>query len=187
VSAPPTARELLGWAVAVARRSVADAVGADPRSPTPCREWDLAVLVRHLADSARAVRGLLGGLPVAAMPPPGCDAALRELAELAATVARSDLDRPGDDLIALAGAYELTVHAWDVAAATGRAAHLSAELVAALLLYAPHVLSGVTRTGLFADVVRPSDTITDLDRLLALFGRRRRPIDSRAAANEDHS
>ncbi len=174
MSAPPKARDLLRCGVLLARTSVQDAIGIDPRRPTPCTEWDLSALVRHLADSARLIRELLNDdSPTAAAPPPGCAAALRELGELVDAVDRSPFATPGDDLIALTGAYELSLHAWDVSQAAGRPAELPAELITGLLVYAPHVVSGISRADLFAEPVPPQETATDLDRLLGLFGRRR--------------
>ncbi|GIH15531.1 maleylpyruvate isomerase family mycothiol-dependent enzyme [Rugosimonospora africana] len=169
----PPAVQLLARAIDLVSRSIDNASRADPTSPTPCTEWDLGTLVRHVAHSAASIRELMEGSPPAPPPPAGCSAArseLRRLREAVASVPRCG----GVDLVALTGVYELTVHAWDIDRAVGSSDELPLDLVDALLIYAPRVLHEIERTGLFADEVSPSATRTDTDRLLALFGRRRR-------------
>jgi hypothetical protein len=83
-------------------------------------------------------------------------------------------DRPDIQLAALTGAFELTVHAWDINESTHRGVPLPADLVSALLRLAPVVLGNVERDGLFDASYPPaSDQCTDTDRLLATFGRRK--------------
>lgn len=110
-------------------------------------------------------------------PPPaaGRTAAQRELFRLLDTIRDAPRDCPGVDLVALTGAYELSVHAWDLDQATGRAVGIPEQLVAALLARAPLVLDHVDRAGPFGPAVPPSRPRTDTDRLLALFGRRLPP------------
>ncbi|GAA5178938.1 hypothetical protein GCM10023322_07310 [Rugosimonospora acidiphila] len=163
---------LLAWAAGVASASISGAVHADPRSPTPCAEWDLGILVRHVADSAATIRELLEGSPPAGPPPAGCGAARAELRRLAEAIDSTPPNRPDLDLTALTGAYELAVHAWDIDRATGRPDQLPIGLVDTLLVYAPAVLGEIERCGLFAAEVPPLETRTDTDRLLAMFGRR---------------
>jgi uncharacterized protein (TIGR03086 family) len=167
------ALELLAWAAGVAGASIDGAVHADPGSPTPCTEWNLGILVRHVADSAATIRELLEGSPPAGPPPAGCRAARAELCRLLEAIDAAPPGCPGLDLAALTGAYELAVHAWDIDRATGRPDQLPTGLVETLLSFAPHVLGGIERSGLFAAEVSPVETRTDTDRLLALFGRRR--------------
>jgi uncharacterized protein (TIGR03086 family) len=176
MTALPPAVRLLTQAIDLAGRSIAAAAGADPGSPTPCTEWDLGTLVRHVADSAASIRELIEGSPQAPPPPPGCAAARRELRRLRQAAGALARCGSGAELVALTGAYELTVHAWDIIRAVGGADELPADLVDALLVYAPRVLHEVERAGLFGDEVPPATARTDTDRLLALFGRRRRQV-----------
>lgn len=170
---PPAVRLLTG-AIDLVSRSIDAAARADPGSPTPCTEWDLGTLVRHVADSAASIRELIEGSPQAPPPPPGCAAARRELRRLRAVAGAVPRCDSGVELVALTGAYELTVHAWDIIRAVGGADELPADLVDSLLAHAPRVLSEVERTGLFGDEVPAASVRTDTDRLLALFGRKRR-------------
>ena len=169
----PAALDLVEQAAQLADASIEAAVGTDPASRTPCTEWDLATLVRHVADSAATIRQLIDGHPPAPPPPAGCAAARRELHRLIDHIVHAPRERPAVDLAALLGAYELTVHAWDIDHTTGRGDDLPSALVDRLLTFAPLVLREVERTGLFASEVSGSAVGTDTDRLLALFGRRR--------------
>jgi hypothetical protein len=90
---------------------------------------------------------------------------------LAKVVTRAPRNVPAVALTALTGSYELAIHAWDIAEATGRGPALPTSLVEALLTYAPVVLGDVDRGGLFAAAGDPSCTRDDHDRLLAMFGR----------------
>jgi hypothetical protein len=75
----------------------------------------------------------------------------------------------------LTGAFELTVHAWDITESTRCTMPMPSDLVSTLLSLAPVVLGEVDRDGLFDPSHPPAPSqSTDLDRLLALFGRRRR-------------
>ncbi|HEX6449693.1 MAG TPA: maleylpyruvate isomerase N-terminal domain-containing protein [Trebonia sp.] len=173
MSAGPHALDLLEQAAWTAIRSIDGADGIDPRTPTPCTRWDLGTLVRHVADSAAATRELVTRIPpAAAPPPPGCAAARHELRGLLDAIGQAPRERPDIELAALVGAFELTIHAWDISQATAGAnlPGLPAGLVTELLSLAPVVL-GIDRAGLFASEVPPSDCRSDTDRLLALFGR----------------
>ncbi|HVX47707.1 MAG TPA: maleylpyruvate isomerase N-terminal domain-containing protein [Mycobacteriales bacterium] len=158
---------LLGRAVQLATASIERARSADPWIPTPCTGWDLATLVRHVADSAATVRALIEAGPADPPPAAGCAAALAQLRRLHAVTV------PGETTLAgILGAYELTVHAWDIDQATGRGS-LPGDVVETLLVLAPLVLpTGPDRSGLFDPEVPPADAGTDCARLLALFGRR---------------
>ncbi|MDT5015781.1 MAG: hypothetical protein QOD39_1941 [Mycobacterium sp.] len=170
----PQAMDLLLTAAEVASRSIDAAAQADPASQTPCTEWDLATLIRHLADSALVLRQLLDGTMPELPPPAGCAAAQHELARLRDAVDRAPRSVPSLDLAALAGSYELTVHAWDINRTTRNNECLPRDLVSSLLELAPLVLDDIDRTGLFAAPLPPGSERSDEERLLALFGRRDR-------------
>ena len=168
----PAPLELLTEAVSLVSSSIDAASTADSTSRTPCTDWDLATLVRHVADSAATVRQIIEGSPPGLPPPAGCAAAQRELHRLLRTIQEAPRNSPVVDLVALTGAYEFSVHACDVDQATGSVVGIPAHLVAPLLACAPLVLDHIERSGLFGRAIPASETRTDTGRLLALFGRR---------------
>ena len=111
--------------------------------PTPCADWDLAMLLGHLSDSMADLETAIrtGQLdlehPAAAVPVPGDPVeVLRDrAAELVCAsycyggpedfVAVGGLPVPAG-LVACAGAVEIAVHGWDVSAARGRALRAAA-------------------------------------------------------------
>ena len=174
MTAPSHPLDLLTQAAHLMSASLDNAAQVMPTRPTPCTEWDLGTLVHHVSASVAALTELISGATPGPGPKGGCAYAQVEIRRLLRTVAQAPHDRPDIDLAALTGAFELTVHAWDVNEATGRHAPLPADLVSTLLSLAPVVLGNVNREGLFDPSHPPSsDQCTDTDRLLALFGRRR--------------
>lgn len=167
--------DLLAQATGAALDSLRRAALTDPGAPTPCTRWNLATLVRHLADSTAATRELLTGLPPGPPPPPGCAPARHELHRLRATLPDLPRDAARLHAIALPASYELTLHAWDINRTTGCRTPLPPTLVEALLALAPLVVDGVDRTDLFAAPLPPPHPADPTDRLLALFGRRAAP------------
>jgi uncharacterized protein (TIGR03086 family) len=157
--------------VRLAIAGIDDASRADPARRTPCARWDLAALVRHVADSAATIRSHLDRSP--AEPPTGadCAAARAELRRLQRAVPAAQWGSVGHELVAIVGSFELTIHSWDLRQASGEGAELPRDLVTTLLALAPRALDDVYRSGLFGEEVPAPEACTDLDRLLALFGR----------------
>ena len=168
----PDPLELLPQAAYVISRSIVAASTASPASPTPCTEWDLGTLVRHVADSAATLAELIEGAQRAERPIGGCAQARRELQRLVEVARGASRENPVIDIAAVAGTFEFTIHAWDINQATGRTAIMPADLVRTLLVLSPVVLGHGQRSGLFADEVPVPAACTETDRLLALFGRR---------------
>lgn len=165
--------DLLTHAAEVMSTSLHGAAQVMPTRPTPCTEWDLGTLVHHVSDSVAALTELISGATPCPGPKGDCTQVQFEIRRLLQAVSRSPRDRPDIELTALTGAFELTVHAWDVNESTGRRAPLPADLVSTLLTFAPVVLGNVEREGLFDSSYPPSsDQCTDTDRLLAMFGRK---------------
>jgi uncharacterized protein (TIGR03083 family) len=165
---------LLSCAARLMSASLDGAARVLPTRRTPCAEWDLGTLVHHVSASVAALTELITGTVPGHGPKGGCTQAQVEIQRLLQAIARAPQDRPAIELTALTGAFELTVHAWDVTEATGRRAPLPAALVSTLLSLAPVVLGAIERDGLFNSSYPPSsDQCTDTDRLLALFGRRK--------------
>jgi hypothetical protein len=167
----PHALDAFAEAIEVVSQAVAGATDVSHDLPTPCTEWNLGTLVRHVSDSARQLREILCGVPSGLPPPPGCAVAQASFRELARIVTRASREAPAVALTALTGSYELAIHAWDIAETTRNGPTLPTSLVEALLIYAPVVLADVERAGLFAAQRDPAGRRSDNDRLLAMFGR----------------
>ncbi|WP_433786477.1 TIGR03086 family metal-binding protein [Actinomycetospora sp. CA-101289] len=176
---------------------VGDLVAATPPealdAPTPCDDWDVRTLLAHLVGVHRRIAHVGGGglfSEVSSMPDVAAD---RLAAELAA--ARADVDRrwglDGSDapvldreltvpwgtmpgrFVGFGYVQELTVHAWDLAAATGRTAGLDDALAAAVEDTAHRVLPAEPRGGPipFGPPVPAAPDAAPTARLVAWLGR----------------
>lgn len=188
-------------------RAVGYALGAVGRvtpelldRPTPCRGWDLGLLLRHLNESLAAllegaethrVRALPGRESDAEAADPAAVFRSRAAVLLGAWTAHGSAPGPpvlagcplGSGLVAAAGALEIAVHGWDVhrscdgapAALRGTAADgpaLPAELAVALLGLTPVLVpASMRRGGLFAPPVPAPRSAGPASRLLAFLGR----------------
>jgi len=182
--------ELLERAVAYTRVSLQLVTPGDLDAPTPCAGWDLHALLRHMNDSLAAFTeaaavGYVDLVPVRGpedVGHPGLELVdrlrLRACALLEAWAHHPD---PADvtladrelrsDLLAAAGALEITVHGWDVARACGVDRPLPAALTLELLEVAPMIVREADRPQRFADVVDVPLHARPSARLLALLGR----------------
>src|SRR5215831_9687956 len=159
--------------------------------PTPCTEWDLETLLDHVSDSAGVLhQALAAGCAGPASPPgdrrPGPDPVCglhRQTARLLATCALAGPQRLvaiGDrelttNMVALAGALEITVHGWDISVACGAGRPVPSGLAAILLPLAPLLITPATRPGLFAGPVPVPAQASPGDQLVAFLGRQPRP------------
>jgi uncharacterized protein (TIGR03086 family) len=156
--------------------------------PTPCREWDLRMLLRHASESLAALgEGLDAGC--LALDPGAEDA------DLAADPARAFRDRAcqlrdawttparqrqiieiagcplSAGVMAAAAALEVAVHGWDISRACGQCQPIPRVLAAGLLVIAPVLVPGTGRHPLFAAPVTVAAAATPSDRLAAFLGR----------------
>jgi uncharacterized protein (TIGR03086 family) len=153
--------------------------------PTPCAEWNLAMLLSHLSDSVDAItEGLttgsvrLTGGPCSEPEAQPADIRVRcgrLLSAIPATpagrlIAIADHDLTAG-LLAYTGAIEITVHGWDISVACGTLRPIPDSLAAPLLATAAVLLPQTAREGLFAPPLRPSSPASPADRLLAFLGR----------------
>jgi hypothetical protein len=169
---PVPSRELLLTAAGLMARSLHDARAARPTLLTPCREWQLGQLVDHVADSAATLAEIIAGPgPAEPSATTGCACAVRSLSRLRQSLADAPLASPIVDLAALTGAFELTIHAWDIDTSAGVPTRLPGEHVSVLVRLAPLVLGDIDRGGLFGPDLPPT-AAGDTQHLLALFGRR---------------
>ena len=185
---PAEGARLLGPSISYALGVVLAATPELLSCPTPCREWDLRMLLRHASESLAALgegieTGRVGLGPAA------------EDVDLAADPARAFRDRacqlldawtsPGyqrqaiemagcplaASLMAAAAALEVTVHGWDVSRACGQRQPIPRALATALLVIAPALVPRAGRHPLFAAPVTVAATAGPSDRLAAFLGR----------------
>ncbi|WP_285565873.1 TIGR03086 family metal-binding protein [Actinoallomurus iriomotensis] len=187
-------RELNRRALAYAGHVIEGAGEARPTLPTPCADWTLHGLLRHVVSQnegfAAAARGRGAALSVwrdgrLGADPYGAFAASAKLVT-EAFGEEGVLDRPFDlpevrDGVTIPGAVAIgfhfldtLVHAWDVAATVGAAWEPDGELVTAALAVAAQVPGDTESRGpglAFEPIVPVADGAPDGDRLLALLGR----------------
>ena len=156
--------------------------------PTPCREWDLRMLLRHASESLAAIgAGIEAGRV-------GLDPAAED-GDLVADPARAFRDRARQlldawtssrrrrqvieiagcplaaSVLAAAAALEVAVHGWDITRACGQRQPIPRTLALDLLVIAPMLVPGTGRHPLFAAPVTVAATASPSDRLAAFLGR----------------
>jgi len=183
---------LLRSAVGYALAAAGPAGSARLAVPTPCAGWDLGMLLAHVADSmgvlseAIAAGPAAPGLPSGPGPSSGDPVVLLRCRAAGLLAACADAG-PDEHLVvigdrrlpasmaAVAGALEITVHGWDIAASCGSLRPVPPGLAAVLLPVAPLLVTPATRRGLFADPVRVPGRPAGGDQLVAFLGRQPRP------------
>jgi uncharacterized protein (TIGR03086 family) len=156
--------------------------------PTPCRGWDLRMLLRHASESLVALgEGISAGRV-------GLDPGAEDC-DVAADPARAFRDRAGRlldawtslgsgrevveiagcplaaSVMAAAAALEIAVHGWDVSRACGQHQPIPPGLATGLLVTAPLLVPVARRHPLFAAPVAVPATASPGDRLAAFLGR----------------
>jgi uncharacterized protein (TIGR03086 family) len=160
--------------------------------PTPCAEWDVAALVRHLVTGNRLFVGVLAARPVSPqvlqeelgphgpnLLPGDVEGSLAELVEafgrpevLGRPVAIPIGTVPGA-VAADIRVVENVVHGWDLAIATGQQPAYDDADVEAALAFSRRAMGAVPEGRRpFADPVDVAEDAPVLDRLVALLGRR---------------
>jgi uncharacterized protein (TIGR03086 family) len=179
---------LLEQAISYAGRSVLDVTPALLARPTPCRGWNLAMLLRHASESLAALTDgtVTGHVALTSATPdrdPAADPArtfrdraVRLLAARATADPRQLVLDIGDlplPAIAMecAGAIEITVHGWDISQACGQHRPIPDALAASLLAIAPLLIPEVGRHPLFSPPVTAVSRAGPGDRLVAYLGR----------------
>ncbi|WP_228452814.1 TIGR03086 family metal-binding protein [Streptomyces alkaliterrae] len=197
----PAGARLLVLAAGYAARTVRAVRPEQLERPTPCAGWDVRMLLTHLEDSVAALcEGLILGRVAAGSDAHGPDGGLaacplgREpvvprVSDALEVLARAAGRGPGARsavpvdgvplraaLLRRAGAVELVVHGWDVAAALDggdRRPPPPAALAAALLPVVPLVVPPPAQRGtLFAAPLAARGDAPPGERLLAALGRR---------------
>ncbi len=160
---------------------------ADLSAPTPCEDWDLHRLLRHVRTSLADVADVLGvrefdaesgPSPAAGTDPVG---ALRNgivdflLASTSLPTAGRSCEIRGRSLpakiVVYVGAIEMVLHSWDIAQACRTDRPIPSDLALALLGVSPPLAEAGVAGHVFAKPLAASTTATPSDQLLALFGR----------------
>jgi len=179
---------LLEQAISYAGRSVLDVTPALLPRPTPCRGWNLDMLLRHASESLAALHdatatGQVALIPAAPDRHPAADPARtfrdqagRLLAARATVGPRPRVPDIGDlplpaITIECAGAIEIAVHGWDISQACGRNRPIPDALAVSLLAIAPLLVPETGRHPLFSPPVPVTAHVGLGDRLVAYLGR----------------
>jgi uncharacterized protein (TIGR03086 family) len=156
--------------------------------PTPCRGWDLAMLLRHANESLSALRegietGCIGLAPDTRDSDLGVDLArtfrdgASQLLEAWTSMGlkRLAIDISGCPLAVTvmerAGALEIAVHGWDISQACGHRRPIPHRLATDLLAIAPLLVPEIGRHPLFDAPVPAPRGATASDQLAAFLGR----------------
>lgn len=183
----PDLRPQLARALDQTGRLIETTDPAQGSRPTPCGELDVAGLVGHLLGVSRRIGVVLDGRPFHEAPShidstdwpadwatgrAATDAVLADDSNLARMVTVPWGTVPG---AAAVGSYigELTVHCWDLAAATGRVDELDNELAEMSLRSYQQFVPAEPRGGEipFGPVVPVPDNADAYDRLVGWTGR----------------
>lgn len=178
----------VGYALGTVRAVTPERLAA----PTPCRDWDLGTLLRHVNESLEILAGCLESDVTArnvfADP---ADAFRARATRLIGAL--SDRRRPARPVViacgyrlatstvVATGALELAVHGWDVARATHETRPIPSALARDLLWLGRLVAADTCHHRLFAPPVSIPATAGAGDRLVALLGRD--PTANSATAN----
>jgi uncharacterized protein (TIGR03086 family) len=176
--------------VAVLERAIAYALGglalvtADELvRPTPCTDWDLRDLLGHLHDSMAALQEGAETGRVSLVPVPAGDQVVSLVRDQAArllgawtnadssVVVRVHGQAMTAPLMASAGAIEVAVHGWDIAAACGQHRPIPDDLAGELLDLAVVLIRDRDRPGRFDPPVPVAPGAAPGTQLLAFLGR----------------
>ncbi|MFI9510891.1 hypothetical protein [Nocardia sp. NPDC052566] len=174
--------DLLERAIAYLLAALPDA-RADLDGPTPCHDWNLRMLLAHIDESLTALREGFGhgrvchtptapravraGAPPIRMRATGLLGDWTNARPTHVTVDGRPIPVP---LFSAVAALELTVHAWDLTAATHTPTPIPHHLARELLTVAPQLVPPTDRHPLFAPPL-PTPTTTPSNVLLAYLGR----------------
>jgi uncharacterized protein (TIGR03086 family) len=179
---------LLDRAIGYASGAAGDVAPELLPRPTPCRGWDLEILLRHANESVAALHECIDAGCLGLAPADGAGDLAADLARIFRDRARRLLDAwtsagrqrrviyiAGWPLAAsameAAGAIEIAVHGWDISQACGSRRPIPRALAADLLAIAPLLVPETGRDPLFAAPVTVAPGSGPSDRLAAFLGR----------------
>lgn len=154
--------------------------------PTPCADWKVRDLFAHLTGGATTFAAVVRGEePPASLDAPAdpivtaaCSAAIADIDEafrgpgaLERTIATPFGEMPGETFARIL-AFDVLMHTWDLATATGRTVDVPDGVVAEIDGFARAAVRPEMRVpGLFGPEVEPPSGATTLERLVAFSGR----------------
>ena len=166
----------------------ADLIAAVPpdrwSSPSPCEGWTALDLVQHVVDTQSLFLGLVGREPTGA--PPAADGPLAAW-QAASAVIQADLDDPERATATFEGFFgqttfeaaidrfvnfDLVVHGWDLARATGGDERIDPADVARVHAGTEGFADTLRSPGVCGPEVPVDDDADEQTRLLAILGRR---------------
>ena len=181
--------QLLSKAAQETKRVMAGVQTSQFSDSTPCKDFDVKALANHMAGLAmgteRAAKKLERMAPPDPMPDivgdtPGtvyaglADAAVEAWSAPGALEGNTQFG-PSEIPAQMAAAVtlmEVSVHGWDLAAATGQSYTMAPDVAAAVHETVKQLATPDSReSGVFAAEIQPSDGASEQDQLLALSGR----------------
>ena len=154
-------------------------------APTPCAKWAVRDLFAHVTGGATTFAALLRDEPAPELPQPRDDAlaatanaalvdidgAFRLPGVMTKTVATPFGEMPGETFARLL-AFDLLMHTWDLATATGQPVSVPADVVAAIDAFVQVALTPDLRgPDTFGPEIEAAPDATPLERLVAFSGR----------------
>jgi uncharacterized protein (TIGR03086 family) len=179
---------LLEPAIGYALTAAATVTPQSISRPTPCRGWDVRMLLRHASESLAAIwagidAGRVGLHPASEDPDVARDPARafrdragRLLGACAGSGPEHEAVYIADRLLPTSamtatGAIEIAMHGWDISRACGCCQPIPPALAADLLAIAPLLVPVADRHPLFAAPVSVPPEASPSDRLAAFLGR----------------
>jgi uncharacterized protein (TIGR03086 family) len=153
-------------------------------APTPCADWDVRALVAHVTNNGGVFLGLIGE-PAPDLPPIDVDlVAAWQVADAAVRDTLADPDRANREYDGYFGrstfaaavdsilCFDLIVHRWDLARATGQDETLDPGDVATVFEAAKGFGDSLRSSSVCGPALDPPAGADDQTRLLAFLGRR---------------
>ncbi|MFJ9431722.1 TIGR03086 family metal-binding protein [Streptomyces sp. NPDC101490] len=186
---PPRVGSLLRTAAAHAVPLVRDTPDTALGAPTPCAEYDVRALLNHLFDVVVNFQALAAkrSADFSGAPDRLADADWRDRFEDETGKLVDAWSAPGADegttgslglparTVGCMVLLDLTVHAWDLARATGRRFEPDPAVVEGLAEEVEGMAPMARKAGVFGEAVEPPADATAFERLLATTGRAPRP------------
>jgi uncharacterized protein (TIGR03086 family) len=192
---------LLRRAIGYTLRGIESVTPDQLARPTPCRGWDLRMLLRHACESVAALHEGLHDGRIGLYPPPDDEAAADPAPVLQARTVRllddwtargrdsrviAVADCPlADTVLAQAAALEIAVHGWDISQACGHDLPIPDDLARDLLQVSVLLVPAANRHSLFAAPIPVGPAAGPGERLLAYLGRFTGERDARIVTHGD--
>lgn len=173
---------LLERAIGYALGQLGDVTPGALGGPTPCPEWDLAALLRHMDDSLAALQEAMALGEVGLGPGPGAGDPATAVRDRASVLLGSLAGRHHPlvcvggyplpaEIVTSAGAVDIAVHGWDIARSCGNPGPIPGQLAGEILAVSRLLVTDADRPGRFGSPVWLSAQASASDHLVAYLGR----------------